>query len=80
MCIGLAYHKDMKPGQREEIQPGKRPTTLAHNSLKPPNVLLDFPKPGDGEHGTTPLLKVNLARYGRKRRLTLRLTFPVMCR
>ncbi|KAI1848270.1 hypothetical protein JX265_004218 [Neoarthrinium moseri] len=63
MCIGLAYYEDMKNGKRERIPPGKNPSTLEHNSLKPPNMLLADLVPGDNEHGQNPLLK--LIDFGR---------------
>ncbi|ETS78262.1 hypothetical protein PFICI_10324 [Pestalotiopsis fici W106-1] len=63
MCIGMAYVQNVRPGTRETIPPTGRPGTLAHNSIKGPNMLLDVLHPTDGEHEITPLLK--LIDFGR---------------
>ncbi|KAK6082901.1 hypothetical protein SCUP515_02135 [Seiridium cupressi] len=63
MCVGLAYYDFMEPGKQEEVPGGAvKPSTLCHNSIKGPNILLDGLRP-DGEHGLTPLLK--LIDFGR---------------
>ncbi|KAI0006720.1 hypothetical protein F4779DRAFT_595076 [Xylariaceae sp. FL0662B] len=64
MCIGLAYYENSMPGRRERIPADDRkPSTLSHNSWKPPNILLSFPIPGDTAHNNSPLLK--LIDFGR---------------
>ncbi|KAK9793139.1 hypothetical protein AB5N19_02886 [Seiridium cardinale] len=63
MCVGLAYYDFMEPGRQEEVPGGAvKPSTLCHNSIKGPNILLDGLRP-DGEHNLTPLLK--LIDFGR---------------